>query len=255
MPTIKEKLYFNFDGIWSDSFNLISVSTDGGMFEETFVATRNINETAIRGSNKPLLHSVDSDPLEFELTVAFERGFSEEDLDEIIRWLFVDYYRPLYFDGKEDRVYRCMPIGDSSIIHNGLRQGLFTITMRCDSSNLYSPKTKTPKVDVINSDIVSITNDGHFDIYPEISLLKKGNGVITIESLDDGNNIFEIRNLTDLEDIYIDCEREIIETDAVGVYRYEDIVGQFPRVLFGKNRFKIIGNCEIQFRYESKYKM
>lgn len=254
MPTIKDKINFTFAGINSQQYGLLNIVTDGGMYEELFVATREINETKTRGNSRPLLHSIEESPIEFEMTIAFEDGYSDENIDAIIRWLFVDYYRPLHFEGKEDRVYMAMIIGSPRIIHNGLNQGYFTVTVRCDSSRLYSPVVLTPLTTVTGTKEITIVSDSHFDIYPEISLLKKGIGHITIESLSDGKSIFEIRNLTNLEDIYLNCEKEIIETDLLGTYRYGNIIGRFPRVKFGENRFSITGDCTIQFRYKNKYR-
>lgn len=254
MPTIKDRVRFNYDGVWSDTHKLLHVVLDGSMFEETFVATRELVETKVKGNSKPLLHSIDDSPLEFEMTIAFEEDYTDARIDSIIRWLFVNSYKPLYFEGKEDKVYMCLPIGDASIVHNGLNQGYFTIQMRCDSSNVYSPNTTTNLVNVVGTSTITIANNGHFDIYPEISIKKNGIGTVTIESLDDGGSIFEVRDLTNLEDIYINCEKEIIETDAIGVYRYDNIIGEFPRLVYGQNRFKVTGDCQIQFRYKNKYR-
>ncbi|UUV45938.1 distal tail protein [Bacillus phage vB_BanS-Thrax1] len=254
MPTIKDKLYFNFDGKWSDTFGLVNVSLDSGMFDETFVASRELNETKVRGNDRPMLHSVETTPLEFELTLAFDGKFNDAKIDSIIRWLWVDYYKPLYFKGKENRVFYCMPVEGANIVHTGFSEGYFTLKMRCDSSNVYSPNIITTKETVATTKTINVPSDSHFDVYPEISIKKTGAGVITIESLDDGGSIFEIRDLTNLEDIYLNCEKEIIETDAVGVYRYDKIIGNFPRLKYGQNRFKITGACDIQFRFKNKYR-
>ncbi|MBS4207462.1 phage tail domain-containing protein [Bacillus sp. FJAT-50079] len=254
MSTIKDKIRFNFDGIWSDTYGLIHVVLDGGMFDETFIAERELNETRIRGSDRPALHSVEDSPIQFDMVVAFEDKFSESKIDNIIKWLFANHYKPLYFEGKEDRVYNCIFIGEPRIIHNGLNEGYFTLTVRCDSSNLYSPLITTNLEVITTNKTITVSNNGHLDTFMEISLKKNGYGNIVIESLDDGNSIFEIRDLTDLEDIYIDCEREIIETDAIGVYRYDKIIGEFPRLFLGTNRFKVTGACEIRFRYVSRYR-
>lgn len=256
MPTIKDKLYFNYDGIWSSDFNLMHVVLNNDMFEEQFVASREIIETKVRGNSKPMLQGIDTSPLEFEMVVAFEKAYTDENIDAIVRWLFKDYYRPIYFQGKEDKVYMAMPVDDASIVHNGLNEGYFTITMRCDSSNVYSPTVLTDMETVTGTNTISLQMDGHFDIYPEISIKKIGAGTVTIESLDDDGSIFEVRDLTDQEDIYINSEKEIIETDIIGVYRYNKIIGEFPRLVYGNNglnRFKITGDCEIQFRYKNKY--
>lgn len=254
MPTIKDKLHFNFDGIWSNTFGLINVVLDKNLFEENFIANREIIETKKKGNSKPLFHSFDDTPLEFEMVIAFEEGFDDNKIDSIIRWLFVNSYRNLYFEGKENKLFRCMPTGESKLNHNGIGQGYFNITMRCDSSNVYSPTIVTNLETVVGTKTITIENDGHFDIYPEISFKKNGVGTVTIESLDDYDNIFEVRDLTDLEDIYINCEKEIIQTDAIGIDRYDNLIGEFPRLIYGQNRFKITGDCQIQFRYKNKYR-
>lgn len=253
MPTIKDKLYFNFGGISSRDFKILSIVLDKGMYEETLVSSREIKETEIKGS-KPMLNSIDNSPLEFEMTLAFEDKFTKEDIDKVIRWLFVDYYRPLYFEGREDRVFMCFPVDEAQIVHNGLNEGYLTLKMRCDSSNVYSPLITTPLETVSTSSTITLENDGHFEVYPEISFKKNGVGTITIENLDDGGSIFEVRDLTDQEDIYINCEKEIIQTDIIGVYRYDNIIGDFPRLVHGSNRLKITGDCTIQFRYKNKYR-
>lgn len=255
MATIKDKLHFNFDGIWSEVHGVINVNLDSGMLDEVFVADRDIVETRVKGNRKSRLHSVESSPIEFDMTIAFENGFTDSSIDSVVRWLFTDTYKPLYFIGNENKVFYCMPTNASSIVHNGLSKGYFTITMRCNSSSVYSPVIVTTPTTVATSSIVTIVNDGHYDVYPEISIKKTSIGNVVIESLDDSGSIFEVRNLTNQEDIYINCEKEIIETDLIGVYRYEDVIGEFPRILKGKsNRFKITGSCIIQFRLSNEYK-
>lgn len=256
MPTIKDKIRFNFDGKWSSDFGLVHVVLDSGMYEETLSANRSIVEGDVSGRNKPNFYRVNETPLEFEMNIAFEKKFTNEDIDKVIRWLYVDYYKPLYFEGEEGRVFYCMPVGNSLITHNGLKEGFITITMRCDSSNKYSPVFMSPTYNISDGESKSIDlyNDGHFTIYPEISIKKIGNGNITIVSVTDGGKIFEIRDLTNTEDIYINCEKEIIDTDIIGVNRYNNILGEYPKLTYGRNTFEIEGSCEIQFRYQLKYR-
>jgi predicted phage tail component-like protein len=257
MPTIKDSLYFTYDGVSCKTFNLINVNLSNGMFEEKLVADRAINELKVRGNEKPLFHGVEEEPLEFEMTIAFEKPFTNDDIDDIILWLFQDNYKPLFFEDKPDRVYYCMPIGEATLAHTGLREGYFTITMRCNSSRIYSPLQTTPTYDLSNNTgtyNVNLVNAGHLEIYPEISIEKVGDGHIAF-TREDGE-IFEIRNLTNGEKIYINCEKEIIETDIVGVYRYENVVGDYydMGLKVGTTRFGIQGKCKIAFRYTYKYK-
>lgn len=256
MPTIKDSLYFNYDGKSCREFGLINVNLDNGMFEEVLVANRTINETAVRGSDTPLFHSVSEEPLSFQLTLAFEGKFTDKDVDDVIVWLFQDRYRPLYFEDKPNRVYHCMPVGDSMIAHNGLKEGYLVIEMRCKSSKIESPVYVTPTYDLSTNTgdfNIKIVNDGHVEVYPEISIEKIENGHVTI--IKDGE-IFEIRDLTNREQIYINTEKEIIETDIVGEYRYENVVGDYfdMTLSLGENNFTVKGKCKIAFRYKFKYR-
>lgn len=256
MPTIRQSLHFNYDGKSSRDFGVIHVNIDGGMFDETLVANRTIVETDVRGSDTPLFHSVEEEPLEFNLVIAFTKKFTDEDIDNVILWLFKDEYRPLYFEDKPNKIYYCMPVNDSRIVHNGLRQGYITLNMRCKSSKIESPIYVTPTYDLSNNTgdyKINIENTGHVDVFPEISIEKVGDGHITFIK---NGEIFEIRNLTDREQIYINTEKEIIETDIVGVTRYENVVGDFHDMILelGDNEYIIQGTCKLRFRYKFKYR-
>jgi phage-related protein len=256
MPTIKQSLYFTYDGISCKDFGLVHVNLSNGMFEEQFVANREIVETKVKGNDTPLFHSVEEDPLQFEMTIAFEDSFTDETIDNVILWLFKDTYKPLVFEDKPDRVFHCMPVGDSSIVHTGLKQGYITLTMRNKSSRVVSPLVTSPTYDLSNNtgtSNITIANAGHLEIFPEISIEKVGAGNITITK---NGEIFEIRDLTDREQIYVNCEKEIIETDIIGVYRYDKVVGDFHDMALsvGTNTFSVQGTCKITFRYTMKYK-
>ena len=257
MATIKEKLYFTYDGTSSKTFNLMHVELGSGMFEETLVADRNINETRNSRNDTGIFNGLESEPLSLTLNLAFERGFTDEELDNVIEWLFKDYYKPLFFEGKEDRIYMCIAEGSSSITHNGLNEGYITINMRCQSPNLLSPVKTTPlqTIPSTGSLTVTINNDGHKEVYPEISFTKTGTGELLIRKVDT-NEIVKVKNLNNNEQIYIDTFKEIIETNAVGKYRYNDVDGDF-RDLFmkkGQNQYQITGAGKIQFKYRIKYK-
>lgn len=254
MSTFKEKLYFNFDGLDSKGFNLVHIDLNGSMFEEALVSSREINETRIAGSDKPSFNRLELSPREFDLNLAFEDKFTDVQIDKIIRWLFADYYKPLYFIGNESKLVYCLPIGDPTLVHNGLKQGYFTLRMRCNSPFLYSPITVSELYDLSTMDkTVILSNKGHRNLYPEISIQKIDDGDITIINRTDGARFFEIKELTNMEKIYINCEKETIQTDILGIYRYNNVFGEYPRLLYGENSLEITGKCKIQFRYQEIY--
>jgi phage-related protein len=191
------------------------------------------------------------------MQIAFEDGFTDEKINEVVLWLFQDNYKPLFFEDKEDRLFYCIAVGDSSIAHNGLKEGYITISMRCDSPYVYSNVYVSEEYNLSTNTIeypITLENKGHFNMFPEISIRKIGTGHITITNISNGGEIFEIRDLTNLEEIYINSEKETINTDIIGVYRYDKVIGNYLELPYGKNIIKVKGKCMIQFRYQYKYK-
>lgn len=257
MPTTKESLYFNYDGISSKDFNLIHINTSNGMFEEQLVASRSIRETKVVGNDIPYFSGIEMSPREFEMEIAFLETYDDNLINNVIMWLFQDRYKPLFFEDKPGKIYYCMPVDDSNIVHNGLKEGYFTIKMRCDSPYIYSPVYLSNVYDLSkNTDKYTVTleNKGHFNLYPEISLKKVGDGDIVFTNVSNGGQILQITGLADGEDIYINCKKEIIESDIPGVYRYDNVAGEFLELPYGINTIEVEGKCSLQFRYQYQYK-
>lgn len=135
-----EDIHFSYDGVNSTEFGLLNVKLDGGMFDETFLPTRSINETSTSGNERPYFTSVSNSPLSFSLSFAFEHYYDDVKIREVARWLMKDYYKPFYMLNNPDRIFYCMVDGDSRLVHNGLKQGYLSLNMRCDSPYSYSPK-------------------------------------------------------------------------------------------------------------------
>lgn len=257
MPLFSGNLDFHYDGESSKDFGVISVQIGNGMYEDELVSGRSVNAVKFRNQEKVHLQNIEEGVREFPLVLAFEKKFTDLQLSKLVKWLFKDYYSPFYFDAEPNRIVYAMPNGDSSITHNGLKQGYITITMTTNSSKVYSDTKVSEKLIVSGATTkrLVINNTGHEDILPEISILKNGAGKITIVNLNDNDGaIFELKNLINGESIYLDSEKEIVETDAMGVYHYEDTLGEYPQLVTGENKWEVTGDCEIQVRYKEKFK-
>lgn len=263
MTTTKDKLYFNFDGVNSEEFGIASVELGTGLYEETMVSARAINETQPKKRHQSIFHGITKDNRVFELNLAFENGFNKEKINDIINWLFKDYYKPLYFEGQEDRVVFAIMSGDSNIIHNGVNQGYFTVTVQTNSPYRFSQVIERGSTTTGESwsdnpssnriDSMVLKNEGHIPVYPEFSIRKIGNGDLTIKV--DGRSVL-IVNLTDGENIFIDSMRGKIITDVPGQYRYENIRAGELEDLFldiGDKEYIITGDAEISCRYREAY--
>lgn len=246
---IRESLYFMFAGRRSSEFGLYNVSVSSGLYEEPLMHERTIKEIIVPGRDKPYFQRMERQPLSFSVSFYFDEGWNDDLINEVLMWLDVDYYQPLQFQSDLNRVYYAMPTTGLSLIHNGLKQGRLTLTFRCDSSYVYSPQITTGWYD--SSPTSSLTfqleNKG-VEIYPEIDIVKVGDGDVSIISYNDGGSEFKFTGLKDKEEIYIHCENEIIES-STSVPRYDNFNDNYLSIKYGINTFKLMGKCKIRFSY------
>lgn len=137
---MKEGIDFVYDGIRSTDMGVFNVTLDSGLFSESFVAEREIQEISVRGNDKPYFQGVKRSPLSFKLEFAFSGSYDEQKIREVARWLDQDYYKPFYTTDNTERIFYCMLNSSSDLLHNGLKQGYITLEMRCDSPFSFSPQ-------------------------------------------------------------------------------------------------------------------
>ncbi|MBD1379229.1 distal tail protein Dit [Metabacillus arenae] len=253
---IRESLYFTFDGRKSSDFGILNISINAGLFEEQLFSNRSIREFTIRGRNKPYFIEVEKEPKTIPMSFAFEDKYNDRLIRNIVQWLNVDYYKPLAFSENLDIVFYAMPVGDNSLIHNGLKQGYVNLNMRCDSPNGYGRDIATPLYTTTSPTFkgtVIIDNLGDEKICPNIYIEKIGNGDLTIENYAIADNTFKFTGLIDKEIIKIDSENEIIETNIPNTFRYDNFNDNHLVLQTGKNILHITGDCKIKFHYRFKY--
>jgi len=253
---MREYTHFYYDGISSMEMGLINVNVSGGLLEESFLPSRKINETKIRGNDKPYFSSIERESLEFELQFAFENGFDKKKLVKVAKWLDQEYYKEFYFVENPDIRFFCMIDDDSQLTHNGLNQGYISITMKCDSPYKYSQEYLSHELDFSTNTVdgtnYEFMNHGHKILKPELWIYKVGDG--DVEIINRANNqFFQFINLKDGETVYVDNEGEHIETDLVGTYRFDNFNDEYLELETGRNILNIKGKCKLQFRYRFKF--
>jgi phage-related protein len=252
---MKEYTHFYYNGVSSMEMGLINVSVKDGLFEESFLASRSINEVKIRGNSKPYFMSIEREPLEFDLEFAFLNPYDKKHMAEVAMWLDQNYYRELYFTENPDRRFFCIMEGASDLVHNGYGQGYITIHVRCDSAYSYSQEYLSKEIDFTNNVATgtdySFGNIGHVDLKPEIWIKKFGAGDVSILNKASGQ-FFEFKGLLDQEIVYIDNEREHIESNIQEVFRYDNFNDEYLYLEKGRNILNVKGNCKLQFRYRFK---
>lgn len=254
---MREGLNFYYRGKYSLDMGLINVVVDSSsMLEEPFLAEREIQEIEVRGNDKPYFQGIKRSPLSFSLSFSFVDTYDEQKIREVARWLSPDYYEPFYTDDNPNRIFYCMPVEESTLIHNGLKQGYVNLTMRCDSPYSYSPIHISPEYDFSNNTPggtpFTFDNLGDVKLMPEIWITKIGNGDLSIVNLTDRNREFKFVNLLDNEVIYVHNEKQIITTDISMTYRYDNFNDNYLSFVYGTNNLVAYGNFKMVMRYQFK---
>lgn len=259
---MREATFFTFNGISSEDMGVQIASPNGGLFEEIFLPSRTIIETRTTGREKPYHQRVVNEPLSFSLTFFIYDWQKRDNLRQIARWFFQDYYKPLWFDTKPERIFYAIIEGDSTLFHNGIKEGYVTLNVRCDSPYTYSP---IQPVDVIEARTLStynqysIFNEGDLPTKPKLWITKRtGAGDVSIKITDNesGNTqTLTIKGLQNNEKVFIDCENEEIISDLqyLNIYRYDDHNGIWLELVEGESTLEFVGNFDIELEYEMAY--
>ena len=170
---IKESMDFIYDGIYSKELGLVNVSLESGLFTENLFSTRAIKEISTN-RDKPFFQGVKKEPLQFQLSFAFEKSWDDLLISKVKQLFSQEYYKPLQFLDYPHRIYYCIVVDDSKIIHNGLKQGYLTLTFRCDSSYSYSDEEfKSEEYIITDSGLdIMLFNEGEVTIQPMVEIAK-----------------------------------------------------------------------------------
>ena len=250
--TIKDDLYFVYNGINSEDLGIINVSVEEIWVDEPFLATRTVNSLHIKNKDRPYFMGVSKEPLRLSLTFAFESEWDEDLIQEVAKLFHVNYYKPLYFSENEDRIFYCMYDGDPRILHYKLKQGYIQMELICNDICAYSRMKEVQYEDLTGTNNnVTFINRGHLDIYPEI-ILKTNNINISINNTTTG----KILTMTDIsigEEIYIDNDNEIITTDHLTIeHRYYNHNNIFLKMNPNRNNLILNGINDIYFKWRFK---
>jgi hypothetical protein len=119
-----------------------------------------------------------------------------------------------------------------------------------------SSTISTPQLSDISFDFTPVMifhNKGNAICKPEIWITKRGNGDFSIVNTSLNNDTFAFTNLIDGETVYVNNERQDIQTSLAVTYRYKDFNDSYLEFPPGSNVLRINGNATIRFRYQFPY--
>lgn len=255
--TIQDSLFFNFNGVNCRDMGVINVTMNSGMNEEPFTPNRKINEVSIRGRNEPYFMGTSYEPLEIPLTLAFEKGFTEESLQELAEWITTEDYAPLIFENKQNYIYYAMIHSEGTLTHNHANQGYVNIKVRMDSPFAWTPVFHH-SYEFSNNPTIGTTieyvNVGSISVKPLIQVEVLSGNKFAIQNTSNSGQTFGIENLIVGEKLIIDFDYGAIETNQIGINRYKDKISncKFFSLVKGSNYLKITGNIKIKITYQGQ---
>lgn len=252
---IRDQIHFSYAGKKSSDYGLYNINLEGGMVHDVFVSPRTIGEIPIRGKDKPYFQEVKREPLTFSVSFSIGEPKDFVNLQNIAKWLCgQEYYQPLFFAPEIHKIYYALFVEDSELIHTTMDSGYINLTARTNAPYAFSPIFITREYSFAGTENIIIKNAGQLPIYPEVYVTMPGDASpgFSINNLTDENTGFSFSQLANGEQLYINCEKQFIETSEHNTYRYNNMLGDFIRLLPGNNRLKLQGYTSMYFRYQCK---
>jgi phage-related protein len=251
--SISESLYFIYDNInFYEQFGIINVHVENNLYEEPFLANRRINEIKIKNRSEPYFQNIEESPLSLKLSFAFEDTFDSEKIRAIARALKKDFYCPLVFSENPDRIFYCICVDESQLIHNGLGNGYVVLNFRCNSSYSYSPVYSSPIYDLTSNPAsgteISITNNGDLPMPILINIQIINGSSFSITNISDAGKSISFTGLDVAEVLEVNTENESITSTSS--YRYDNMEGEFLLLNRGVSKLLIKGKIKLQFQYQ-----
>lgn len=150
--TFRNALWFSYANIKSSDMGLINININSDMLEEPLVSERIIHEVKIKGNSKPYFQTIEYEPLQFNVSFAFEESWDSKKLREITRWLCSqEYYQPLFFSSDINKIFYALVVESPTLIHNSLSEGYINLTFKCKDNFSYSPIYESKIFDFITN--------------------------------------------------------------------------------------------------------
>ena len=168
----------------------------------------------------------------------------------------VKIYTSVSFDGGYDWTdwKQCVNGGTvPDIKHDSpLGNALFKFRVFLESIDL----AISPRLDNVTFEfepVIVFDNKGDTYCQPEVWITMNESGDFSLVNLSNGNEEFKFTDLVNGETVYVNNEREHIETDRLATYRYSNFNDNYLNLPVGQNIFRVNGKAKIIFRYQFKF--
>lgn len=252
-----------YNGVTSETLGALYCRVENTSSEDIYASEREIKQD-MSGRNwgnksRNYLYKIQRTPQKFKI----ELGFTTltDDIARTVSKLFCqDKFLPL-IPNDTNRIYYCMPVSSKiSYVGGG---GYISFDMVTFDEYSYSSLVTITKDYTGNTTAqFNITNEGDVSVYPELTITPLvSESTVKLTNITNSNKYIEFttdgsgNQLVANEVIVVDCEKEIITTNQLGLYRYDNMTtgGDYLELLSGVNTIKVDGSMLLTIKYKNKY--
>lgn len=247
---------FRFNGVGSDMFSVSIVTTDSNNTERIFGVNKTVQTQDGIGDRK-LYIDEKNNTYSFDVEIMKLNGWNEvlpmtkKEYDRIIGWLMTRGIGKLEVDG----LIHYGKFVSATEFHNPYRQGIIKLEFESICPYAYTP-IMTSTIKVVGEKLIELENKSNLndDVYLDIHIEKLNNGG-SVEILNARTReSFKVNNL---------AVGEVIKITGDGVLEVESLTNptrnmfkdieytNFPYLMYGVNRIKILGDCRVKIEYQS----
>ena len=247
-------VYFQFDGKNSKDRNLKIVSVGNSTKGNIFGVNQDIKEYD-SGTDIPIFLNTKRKIPTIQITIMkvnkYNRAeaYRKDELREISRWLFQREYKPfISWDNTGIVYYAIFTKGED--FENTAKEGYINLEMRLNAPHAYSNQL-IDYFRVSNEKKVEIYNNSNLEkfIYPDVEF-ELLNGTTRLEIINESINQRVVFNgLEPNEHIYVynDGLKDVVSLKDNNRNIFNKFNKEWLKLKYGRNRLKIIGDCNIKF--------
>lgn len=252
-----------YNGTSSTSLGAIYCRVGNPADEDVYTSGRDIQKDS-SGRNwgsksKNYFYKVQRNPHQFTIQLGFET-LTDTIARQVAKLFNQDLYLPL-IPNDTNRIYYCMPT-DSKVVYLG-NGGYVEFEMETFDEYAYSDLITVNKDYTGNTTTTfAITTLGDVSTYPEITITPLTTGsTIKLTNLSNGSKFMQFGTDTNSnqlianEVIVVDCENEVITTDQLALYRYDNMTttSDYLELVSGLNTIQVDGSMLLTIKYRNKY--
>lgn len=262
---------FTFNGVHSSTYGVKIVKLNTGLIGTPIAGSKALSEEYIGYRDKPFFYKADMQPMNFSITFSIidVDSWSASTRKSVFEWLFSPR---IYADFKTDddyddiglvydRLYKIIFVSPLEFQTTDLTNGYFTLTANSHPFAYTEVITQnesfsaSPEQITINNPTNVRLYNNNFYYYPKLYINTAGpTTTFKMVNTSDSNREFELTGLEIGEELYVDNELKVINTDEPNTNRINDLTNkQWFRLVQGDNIINVYSYAGASLQIVSQF--